>query len=302
MKKSQIEFLDLFFDEGEDISVSDGKFSYHSITRDDIESNDITLKMPPKPPKFPTERTHKITNDQIALVCINPVSGWKRDENVTKFRSFLVELDDLPLKQQKEYIEKSGMPYSICVYSGSKSLHYGIVLESPVPDYNAWKFIAKWIVNILEEADEQNVVPSKGIRFPDNTRPDGLKKKQALIEMRTRIDNDILWDWLIQHEDKKPVLKKTTEDEFAEEDSVKSIGIYDLPNSIIQQLTRLKNGTQDYRNKSWFSLSCFMAKKGVTMKETVRVFSEFFIEESDFDRNEWLTAIESGYNHIRKKD
>lgn len=301
MKKSQVEFLDLFFNEGEHVSVTDGPVSFHSVSRDEVESNDILLKAPASK-KYPTGWEKNIVTEDINLVCMNPVSGWKRDENITAYRAFLIEVDDLSLPEQKKYIEDSGLPYSICVYSGNKSLHYGVVLERDLPDYSSWQHIAKWILNILDKADQQNISPSRGFRFPDNRRKDGLKNIQALVEMGVRIDNTELYDWLNKHEDKRPATEKKEVEDTEIPDSIKKVAKTDLPVWMLKTLYRLKSGEQDYRNKTWFNLSCYLAKKGIIIDQAIRVFESFFVEESDFSRKEWEMAIKSGYKHIHKKD
>lgn len=299
MKQSQIAFLDLLFNEGEDISVSDTKFGMHSVTRDEIESGTINLHSPPSE-KHPEGFTKTITSDEIILCCINPIKGWKRDENITAFRSFLFELDDMPLAEQKKYIDDSGMPWSICIYSGNKSLHYGIILDSDLPNYTTWLGVAKWIRNIIDKADPQNISPSRGLRFPDNVRPDGLGKPQSLIEMRERITKEELWDWLTKHKDKKPK-KETYTEEIDSNLPAGTISAWGLPASILDTLYKLKHGEQDFRNKSWFNMACFMAKKNISYEDAIRLFQDYYIESPDFDRKEWISSIKSGFKHIGNK-
>jgi hypothetical protein len=206
------------------------------------------------------------------------------------------------LADQHEYVKEKGMPYSICVYSGNKSLHYGIVLDSDLPNYNIWHNVALWITNIMDKADSQNVSPTRGLRFPDNKRPDGLGKRQSLIEMKERISVEDLFAWLNKHPDKKPVKKKPSYDSLDYDFSgASTISLSSLPIWACETLSRLSKGEQEYRNKTWFNLACMLANKGIIKETAVAFLSDYFVEESDFDRKEWIAAIESGYKHVQSK-
>ena len=121
MKEDTKQMLDLFFQKDETICVSPNEFGYHSINQSDLES-DFTLISPSE-----NVKPLKMKEDDVVLMALNPISGFRRDASVTAFRSFLIELDDRSLAKQEEYVKKMEMPYSICVFSGNKSLHYGIV-------------------------------------------------------------------------------------------------------------------------------------------------------------------------------
>ena len=108
--------------------------------------------------------------EMINMLAINPIEGFRRDKNVTAFRSFLVELDDGKLSEQMKYVKNKNMPYSACVFSGGKSLHFVITLEEPLPSLNLYKQISKWILNVMDKADSQTSNPSRSVRFPGNLR------------------------------------------------------------------------------------------------------------------------------------
>ena len=94
VKETTKTFLNLFFNEGEGICVSDCNGGYHSVEQ---ELDKVTL-ISPTEGKDPRD----ITEDDINLVAINPVSGWRRDKNVTAFRSFLIEMDEGSIPEQKK--------------------------------------------------------------------------------------------------------------------------------------------------------------------------------------------------------
>lgn len=173
MKEVHKEFLNLLFDKEETICVSDCAGGYHSISQDDL-LGDITL-VSPKVEKL--DRTIKASD--INLVAINPINGFRRDKEVTAFRTFLMELDEGSLSEQKKYMDTMEVPYSICIFSGNKSLHYGIVLDKPLANKAIWSQINLWILNILKQADQQCKNPSRSIRFPGNIEKMGLKKNKS---------------------------------------------------------------------------------------------------------------------------
>ena len=92
--------LNLLFNRGETFCVSPNKLGYHSIHSDEFWNGEFKL-IPPEDAYDPTPMWS--TAKDIQLVALNPINGLRRDENVTAFRSFLVELDDGSLKDQYEY-------------------------------------------------------------------------------------------------------------------------------------------------------------------------------------------------------
>ncbi|WP_214676866.1 hypothetical protein, partial [Escherichia coli] len=74
-----------------------------------------------------------IKEDRINLIAINPIKGWRRDDQVTAFRTFLIELDDGSLEEQSKYVKEMDMPFTACIFSGNKSLHFAITLDQDLP-------------------------------------------------------------------------------------------------------------------------------------------------------------------------
>ena len=79
--------LELLFDPGESVCVSNNQFAYHSVPLEKVIANDISLL---SPSDFSV--THCSSSDLI-LVSINPIEGFRKDSNVSKFRTFLWECD-----------------------------------------------------------------------------------------------------------------------------------------------------------------------------------------------------------------
>lgn len=284
MDKTALNFLSLFFNKGEEISVSCDKYGYGSITQEVLTSGTPFYLNSPNTELAPKE----VTIEDIGLIAINPIVGFRRDSNVTACRSFLVEMDDGTLPEQKKYIEESGMPYSVCIYSGNKSLHFGIVLDIDLP-MSFWKVIAQWIVNILPRADQQVKNPSRSIRFPGHQRKDGKGKVQKLLEINeNRIEADVFFEWLNQHEDKKP--------KMAIKRPKKRLKYRRIPFGVTKQLNE---GVDASRNSTWFSLACKMAESGYDIDYTLGHFDEYFEEELDFNKREWETCIKSAYKYMQ---
>src|ERR1700678_1605238 len=80
-----------------------------------------------------------------AFFSINPMDPTKTraDSSVLKYRNILVEMDHMPLEQQDQYIVEIGMPYSTAVFSGSKSIHYIISLETELQDEQIYRSMVK---------------------------------------------------------------------------------------------------------------------------------------------------------------
>ena len=221
------------------------------------------------------------------MLGINPIKGLKRsDDNVTAYRSFLVEMDGMALKQQQEYIKQLGVPYSACVFSGNKSLHFAITLDSDLPDISYYKYIAKWILAAIPKADQATKNPSRGIRFPGVKRPGG--KDEVLIEIGERISLAKLRYFLSQHPEAMPKEEKIHDISYKKDDYLA------LSTWVVMGL---KDGF-DFsigRNNRWFSVAVEFGKSGFGVEKTIGLLHPYFIPDTDFSTAEWTTAIKSGW-------
>lgn len=280
-------FLKLLFNDGEHICVSPNKYGYHSIEQSMLNT-DISL-ISPKENQAPTT----IKESDINLIAINPIKGFRRDENVTAFRTFLIECDEGTLEEQKKYIEDSGLPYSACVFSGNKSLHFAVVLDEDLPNISAWRWINQWILNILTKADQQVKNPSRSIRFPGNRRHDGKKLVQSMITNNGRVSQEIFFKWIDKFEKQKP--KK--------EDKMIRGNVYhnpiDMTNIPEDVKSILSSPISENRNATWFYIACRLAKVGIDIDRAVYMLGDFFQEEADFKRREWEGCIKSAYKRVQ---
>ncbi len=101
---------------------------------------------------------------------INPLHDDRRDSNVTSFRNILVEMDKLSLIEQYAYI-RGKLPFTSCVYSGGKSLHFIISLQQPCPDEKTYRELVDRIYATVPECDISCKNPSRFSRLPGRHRP-----------------------------------------------------------------------------------------------------------------------------------
>ena len=282
-------FLSLLFDENETICVSPNKYGYHSISQSDI-GDSISL-ISPKEDIQPM----LIGEGDINLIAVNPINGWRRDGNVTSFRSFMVEIDNGSLEEQGKYIEESGLPHSACIYSGNKSLHYAITLKESLPNIDMWRFYNQWLLNVLPKTDQQIKNPSRSIRFPGNRRHDGKKLIQSLVSLRGRVSQEDFFRWLFDHEDKKPIQRR----ERYESDFKGIPSLDKIPESVHNMY---RAGVLDNRNATWFYIGCRFAEAGFSLEASLGYLSQAYQEENDFKRQEWEGCIQSAYKRIHGRE
>jgi len=286
MKKSTAQMLELFFNPDETICVSHNKYGYHSVKQSDL-TGDITLISPSEKVSVET-----ITEKDINFLTINPIDGFRKDKSATAYRGFLIEVDDMPLPQQKEYVEnEKKMPFSVSIYSGGKSIHYGIVLSQDLLNIKTWKLYNQWIHNILSEADQQNKNPTKSIRFPNNIRHD-TQKTQSLIQLNGRVDLSTLHIWL----NKFPNCKPKPVSEYVPSDYLDRPPTPENLPDWVKKI--LKDGIYSERNKTWHTVACVFAKNGWSFEDTVPILQYYYSEEGDFPQNEWLTCIKHGFKTV----
>lgn len=305
MKELSQQFLSTLFTPGEEVCLSPNKYAHKSIPWESV-GPEFTVETQGK-----KEELVNMSEDDIILVAINPIKGEKNDANVTAFRTFLMELDDGDVYEQKQYIDDLKMPYSVCVFSGNKSLHYGITLNMDLPDIAIWQDINQWILNIVKRADQQNKNPTKSIRFPGNKRKDGKGLVQALIDIKGRVDYWNLVEWLNKYPELNPMYERERNNyerkkkEFeAEIIKLKAQNLEDgfdnlIPEQIFNDMKSGNYSRYGGRNSTWYVWSRIMAEIGYDEDMIENLFLTFFLEESDFTMREWKGVIKSAVKHTR---
>lgn len=291
MKKQPHElFLEMFFNPGEEVCVSPNKFGYYSVTQEEIIKDKFVIV-------GCGERayTNEISLSDINLCSINPVKGARRDDNVTAYRSFLIEIDFGTLAEQKSYIEAIEMPYSMCIFSGNKSLHFGIVMTEDLAP-SVWKNTIEWILSIVNKADQQTKNPTRSIRFPGNVRKDKKMLEQTLVECRSRITPEELFLWLSRWPELNPACKKKRK----KVQSAIPVGDYKIPKWVSDKIS--KGFEEGGRNKGWFCVALALAKLGWNEENIVSALESYFIEDRDFKEREWMEAIKSGCKFVERNN
>lgn len=283
MKKTTRDFLNLFFNEGEEIYAAPDKYTSKRLDDDSGW-------------KFyrPSIKQEDIDENKTVLVAINPLKGDSRnDENVTAFRTFMIECDDMGIKEQMEYVRSMEFPFSYCCFSGNKSLHFALVLDTDIPSDHIYRYTYQWILNILDKADQKTKNPSRAIRFPNVIRPE-TGKEQTLFKINGRISLDALNEWLNKYPHKKPEVPN------------RGKGRSQTPNFdgikpwVIQALIEGIHNMEGSRNQRWMSIGCEFALNGYDLDSTIYYLEQFFEEQPDFKEKEWKTAIKSGWNYADK--
>ena len=161
--------------------------------------------------------------EQNELFTINPLKkgSTRLDSNVEVYRNLLFEIDEyepevpgekgdpVPLDIQATIVHRSGLPYSTCVNSGGKSLHWIVSVDDPFVDSKVeieslWKAIAYVLNRSAKELgyniqfDNATKNPSRLSRAPGAVRikKDGENKIQKVQRVKSRIAGIDLLNWL----------------------------------------------------------------------------------------------------------
>lgn len=267
------------FKPDETVCVSHNKYGYHSIPLTNAINGPVTLVSP----NIDREFEHTSTSD-LTMVALNPIKGFREDLKCTAFRSFLVEMDYGPLPEQMAYVKKLGMPYSAAIFSGNKSIHFLITLDTDLPSEKVYRVFSEWILGVMTLADQNTKNPSRSIRIPGAYREPG--KKQLLVEYRGVVPIKTLTEWLSRHPGAKPKEKRVHK-------------VSEVPN-----LERIKpwickmlvDGiVPPNRNKQWFTVGVEFALAGYSEDDTMDILLNYYSSDNDFKEREWETTIKSAF-------
>ena len=291
MHETGQKLLNLMFRPGETVCVSHNKYAYHSLPLESAFKDQVTLvptveSCEKRKLEWGPDHFEHVSGEKLLLVALNPIKGYRADENVLKFRNFLVEMDGYELKAQIEYMKRLGLPYSAIIFSGSKSMHFLISLEEDLPSEKTWRMFAQWILNIAALADQQTKNPSRGIRIPGGQREEGL---QRLVEFKGPVKLSELVDFLKKHMEAQP--------KEPEKRAVHPMGHF---NGIRDWcLDLLKDGLKADRgrNNQWYAIAYEFALSGYTEDETIEILGNYFTPERGFKEREWLVTIKSAFKH-----
>jgi len=150
-----------------------------------------------------------LIGEKLLWVSLNPFKQYstRSNDNVLVLRNFILESDTLSLQQQQQLIFDLKMPYSTCVFSGGKSLHYVISLENPLSDIAEWKSVFKRLHNIVLGSDPKMDRPCVFTRTPGVLRVD-KERIQTAVRLGSRIPNDVFFEWLNRFPYEEPEVAK----------------------------------------------------------------------------------------------
>lgn len=232
----------------------------------------------------PTEEYHNVDKPRRA------------DHNVIVYRNILVEMDSVPLDQQEGFIKNTGMPYSSAVYSGGKSIHYIVSLETPLLTETEYRDLTERVYKALggkSVVDTSCKNPSRLSRVPNAFRYD-KQQYQKLIHVGERIKNSDLEAWLVS----KKVHKKEEKLNLKVFSDQSEPATY-VSNGVISGFTLnfiMFGAPQGERNSSLFRAACDMFKCGYCDDDVYARLSG----PSGLDNQEVLRTIKSAKNKVSK--
>lgn len=214
MREDRLNFIEAIFDEGDQVAFGSG-------------NHDACKPVDPVP---------FFLNTNANKFCINPIKEWRNGKNVTNVNSLLIECDDKSLsrEQQQELFEKSGLPYTTMMWSGTKSIHCIIRFNDPIyhEDFDMKKILYKnWHRAIrtvmlkygIKADDSTDKLPQLS-RVPCSIRTEN-GMEQELITIRRRVDQSEVIEWLRQHdvEIEQPIKREPIKYEIGTNDSVSNL-------------------------------------------------------------------------------
>lgn len=251
-------------------------------------------------------------------VVINPVSGGIKEDNVTKFQSFLLEIDPdkeewakmtsdergQELLRQKNYFLDKGLPVTAIVYSGNKSLHVIITLEQPLVSKQLWKFMRKWLQNIFPDADP-NTSAVIGVRNYMHTRQDTGKSPKVLF-VGKKIDYTDMTIWINKFPDCKPTNSRERSKSTYSKDYRDFVNEQRAGYGLEASKSHLSGFTKNFlmlgadegeRNRSTFRAACDMAKCGWDEDEAL----DRILEAVDLPQWEVERTVKSAFDKISEE-
>ena len=115
------------------------------------------------------------------------------DNDVSAYRHVLVEFDSKPKAEQEQLLRSSGLPISVLIDSGGKSIHAWVRVDAP--NRKEWDARRDLIYSAIPDVDPKNKNPSRFSRLPGSWRGE---EKQKLLDINLGARS---WeDWLTDRE------------------------------------------------------------------------------------------------------
>ena len=116
------------------------------------------------------------------------------DNDVSAYRHVLVEFDDLPKPEQEKRLRDSGLPITVLIDSGGKSIHGWVRVDAP--NRKEWDARRDEIYRVIPGIDAKNKNPSRYSRLPGAWR--SPTSQQRLLD--TNLGAASWEDWLTNRE------------------------------------------------------------------------------------------------------
>lgn len=204
-KLSQVKkFFELLFDDADKVVIGKTLFDLSFVSRPSFVG----------PEFFAVNSVHgKIDYGYQKKEEYDEYTPRRADINVSEFRNFMFEMDNLQLADQLIILENCGIPWTAITFSGSKSFHAILSLSEPlhgahtqdgIDNYKQiWRQLEAQIVRTARKYGYQGQIvdptsknPSRFTRYPESERlvkgviSGGAKVRQTLTYTGQRISED----------------------------------------------------------------------------------------------------------------
>jgi len=117
----------------------------------------------------------------------------RRKDNVARWHTWIVEFDEIPIDEQRKLLVNSGVPHTLRVFSGNKSLHTFIrVAEDVSPE--EWAEIAEALKRSFPNADGKVLCDAARLcRTPNGMRDNGKRQAVEFVDHRIQIKDLKKW-------------------------------------------------------------------------------------------------------------
>ena len=171
--QSQIKALQLLFNPGE-----------YSFFTNNVKSS---------APIVPVESS---IGKSFEYMSINPLlpNTNRCSKNVKEYRNFLIEYDVgfYSFDEQIEHANLIGLPFSLAIESGNKSIHFFVCLKMDIGS-ERYNEIASSLVEACK-SDKAVKDPARLARFPEGLRIE-KNRIQTVRQIKERVDFDVLSEW-----------------------------------------------------------------------------------------------------------
>jgi hypothetical protein len=217
--------------------------------------------------------------------------------NVTKFRTFLIEFDNLPLDRQIEVLDKCGLQPTAIVFSGSKSLHALFCLEIPLESVEEYNAYSKALQKIFRgQCDTATKDAARLSRMPEVVRIE-TRKHQEIVRLHARIPNHIFLEWLDSN-DCAPDL----EEEFDIRYEMPAVPISSAIEDGHYRNYLMFGFSKGHRNNGIFNLSHRLFRGGLTYEACLAAITAGKGKLGDLTEAEIQRTVRSAFGGYRKKE